>query len=242
VKSKALSSPLEQAFLQSRLVPFVPAQPLSDGYHQFLSLAAHLQKLMPNRNILLPVERVGEMLRYNRHTISHYLHLAKLSGHLREVSPSLYAKHQATEYRFSVENWDFATGRERQPTPDSPTTVPQAGGTAPTDLPPSVITVHCCHWCHLVAGLLMAGLRLLMVMLLLLMLSPAAIPPIAKARTWKRAACPTREECPAPSPQRPVGASPDAPSGETMPDRRRGPEDVTGRAAQTTTEPQPRKE
>jgi hypothetical protein len=105
VKSSALDNPLEQAFFQSRLLPFVPVHPLSDGYHLFLSLAAHLQKLLPDRSILLPVELVGNLLGYERHTISHYLHLAKLSGHLRELAPSLYAKHQATEYRFSVENW-----------------------------------------------------------------------------------------------------------------------------------------
>jgi hypothetical protein len=56
-----------------------------------------------DRNILLPVEQLAEVLKVSKMTISNSRDWAKADGFLREVKEACHAKKQATEFRFNVQ-------------------------------------------------------------------------------------------------------------------------------------------
>jgi hypothetical protein len=93
---------------------------VSPQYNRFISLAGHLQRLMADMNIALPVAPVAEILGCDRHTVSTYIWIAKSTDALHEVGTWSYADHRAKEYRFPLENFDWATGKERVRPPTAP--------------------------------------------------------------------------------------------------------------------------
>jgi hypothetical protein len=67
---------------------------------------------MRDQPIFLPVAMLAEMLGCDRTMVSNYFKLAKRDGILREVSTWSYTEHKAKEYRFTLESWDWTTGRQ----------------------------------------------------------------------------------------------------------------------------------
>jgi hypothetical protein len=112
VKTPALDNPLESAYFESNLLPLIPIKAVSPLYGRFVSVAGHTQRLMPDKNFLLPVAILAEMLGCDRTMVSTYIRIAKKAGILREVGGWSYAERKAKEYRFALQNWDWTTGKQ----------------------------------------------------------------------------------------------------------------------------------
>jgi hypothetical protein len=82
------------------------AQKRPAGYPLFVTLAGWLQVGMGDRDILLPVEEVAELLHVQPVTVSRYRRWAVLDGYLKEVKPYEFRGKgrggKATECRFDV--------------------------------------------------------------------------------------------------------------------------------------------
>jgi hypothetical protein len=82
------------------------AEKRPEGYSTFISIAGWLQVTMGERNILLPVEPLADLLQVEPMTISRYRKWAREDGFLREVVQAQFrGKGQpgrATEFRFDV--------------------------------------------------------------------------------------------------------------------------------------------
>jgi hypothetical protein len=112
LQTRGTLNPLEIARRDALKQPLTSAHFLSQGFNEFISLAAHRQKRTPNHSFPLPVERVGKILGYDRHTIGTYAAFAISLGLLIRTAPSSLKNHLAAEYRCPLENWDFSTGKE----------------------------------------------------------------------------------------------------------------------------------
>jgi hypothetical protein len=103
-------SPLRCALGHARIAPLrlkeEVARERPAGYPLFVSLAGWLRVGMGDRNILLPVEEVAELLHVRPVTVSRYRRWAKADGYLKEVRPHTFRGKgkggAATEFRFNV--------------------------------------------------------------------------------------------------------------------------------------------
>jgi hypothetical protein len=98
--------PLDVAMELARRVPLNSegdSRKWTREYDQFLSLAGWLQVAMGNRSILLPVERVGELLGVKARTVSRYRDWACADGVLVKVKGA--CKGRAAEFQFNVADW-----------------------------------------------------------------------------------------------------------------------------------------
>lgn len=104
------SSPLANAYYQAKRFPLRLAadtkQRRTEVYEFFISIAGWLQVAMGDRNILLPVEELSEILHVEPMTISRYRKWAIEDGFLKEVQPHAFKGKgkggKATEFRFDV--------------------------------------------------------------------------------------------------------------------------------------------
>jgi hypothetical protein len=74
-------------------------------YEFFVSVAGHLQVAMGDKDIKLPVERVGEIMKVTKMTISRYRGMAIEDGYLKVVKAHKYrpkGRGDATAFRFDV--------------------------------------------------------------------------------------------------------------------------------------------
>lgn len=92
--------PLEIAFEHARLHPIVPIPSFGNNYALFVSTAYHLQRLLGDEPILLPVERVGALFDRDKMYGSRLVSLAMRAGLLEVVSLHRYSARQARSYRF----------------------------------------------------------------------------------------------------------------------------------------------
>lgn len=101
--------PLADALSAAEALPVTPRQVLSKTYVRFISLALHLQKNNPDRDIYLPVIPLSKLLVVDHRSISNYRAFAVQQGLLRETSKSSKFQRKATYFRFSIERFDGET-------------------------------------------------------------------------------------------------------------------------------------
>jgi hypothetical protein len=104
-----LTGALDRAFAQPlTLLPKI-AERRPEGYALFVGLSGWLQVMMGDRNILLPVAEVADLLNVDRSTVSRYRRWAKEDGYLKEVKQAIHrskGKGEASEFRFDVTRFD----------------------------------------------------------------------------------------------------------------------------------------
>lgn len=105
-------SPLETAV---RLANRFPLGTLSatDGslaqYRKLVSLAGWLQYVVGDRNIFLPVHKLGPLLGCSARSVSSYIAMAKEEEILERVKAHALATRKAHEFRFRTERWKILT-------------------------------------------------------------------------------------------------------------------------------------
>jgi hypothetical protein len=75
----------------------------SFDYTRLLATARQLQMIVGDQNILLPQDRLAEILSSSQRSMSRYIRHAVHQGHLLLVRPHRYATKQAAEYRYLFE-------------------------------------------------------------------------------------------------------------------------------------------
>jgi hypothetical protein len=105
-------SPLETAIhLANRHPLFTHAA--KDGilpqYRRLVSLAGWLQYVVGDRNIFLPVHKLGPLLGCSARSISSYIHMAEEEGILERVERHSLRSRKAHEFRFRIDYWQILT-------------------------------------------------------------------------------------------------------------------------------------
>src|SRR5262249_2713011 len=87
-------TPLDCAVEMAGRFPLIVRREMSrlwtKEYERFISIAGWLQTAMGNRNILLPVAELGEILGVQKMTVSRYRKWAIADGFLKEVAEHTY--------------------------------------------------------------------------------------------------------------------------------------------------------
>jgi len=107
VRYKIGETPLGNALEKAQAHPLQPERAsryraFLARYSRFVSLAGWLQVAMGDRSILLPCEKIGELLGENKKTVSRLRQIAVQDGYLVEVRKHSFAGRRATEFRFDV--------------------------------------------------------------------------------------------------------------------------------------------
>lgn len=117
VRFHADERPLQQALVKAKAYPLSTTRVHGrrmPKYDRFVSVAGWLQVTAGNRNILLPVRQVAELLstdkyRTDKHRVSIWRELAKKDGFLAVAKQHVFRSGgvgRATEFRFDVSRWD----------------------------------------------------------------------------------------------------------------------------------------
>lgn len=108
IKYRTDESILYRVYLEAKLAPLshecYAQNARLGGYAEFISLAGWLQKAVGNCPIMLPVERVGELLDKDPKSITRYRQKAFADGFLFLVSRHLPGR-LATKFRFDVDQF-----------------------------------------------------------------------------------------------------------------------------------------
>ena len=124
VRYRLGETPLTNALAKAEEMPLQPNRASKhpgflQRYSRFIGLAGWLQVTMGDRPILLPVERLAEILSVRPMTISRYREIAVKDGFLRVVREHAAVKGRATEFRFDVSRFNVLKDRAQQGTVDS---------------------------------------------------------------------------------------------------------------------------
>ena len=103
---------LEMAVARAKTHPLVPESVGTrriPEYEEFISIAGHLQVFVGLKsNILLPCEKLAEILGVDASTVSRYRQLVVMDGYLEEVVPYRWVSSgntKATEFRFRIDRF-----------------------------------------------------------------------------------------------------------------------------------------
>jgi hypothetical protein len=107
VKLSMGEAPLHAAVRMAERHPVrFPTKHLGVKYHSFLNIAYHLQLMRGDDYIVLPTEKLGEILGVDPSRITDYRAYAKVEGYLKEVAKARFCtggKGRATQFLF---RWD----------------------------------------------------------------------------------------------------------------------------------------
>jgi hypothetical protein len=98
-------SPLQNALALAEQSPLKPAVERGRLFARFISVAAHLQLLMPKKDIYLPTRAVAALLGCDQRTVSRLRKVAIQDGLLREVKRHQFnsqGRSKATAFQFAV--------------------------------------------------------------------------------------------------------------------------------------------
>jgi len=112
-------TPLSNAVLKAEKNPLEPRRCTGRAdflarYAKFVSIAGWLQVTMGNRSILLPVDRLGELMSVKPMTITRYRQAAVSDGYLRVIKEHCYTRKTATEFRFDVSRFSALQGKAQE--------------------------------------------------------------------------------------------------------------------------------
>jgi hypothetical protein len=99
--------PLDQAVEREKM-QLIPSTERTEGYQNFVSIAGWLQVTMGDRNIMLPCEKLAELLNCKPMTISRYRRWAVEDGLMRQVKEHRFKPGgggDATEFRFDTSQY-----------------------------------------------------------------------------------------------------------------------------------------
>jgi len=107
VRYKIGETPLGNALEKAQAHPLRPERAsryraFLARYSSFVSLAGWLQVTMGDHSILLPCEKIGDLLGEDKKTISRLRQIALEDEYLREIRKHSFARRRATEFRFNV--------------------------------------------------------------------------------------------------------------------------------------------
>jgi len=111
--------PLDQAVERSKKMQLIPKNERTDGYQNFVSIAGWLQVTMGDRNIMLPCEKLGELLNCTQMTISRYRQWAMEDGLLTKMKEHRFKAGgggDATEFRFDTSRYDCLAAKAQKET------------------------------------------------------------------------------------------------------------------------------
>ncbi len=103
-------SPLETASHLASLYPLSTREAKGDvlpQYRKFVSLAGWLQYVVGDRNIFLPVHKLGPLIGCSARSVSTYIHMAEEEGILERVESHSLKSRKAHEFRFRTEYWQI---------------------------------------------------------------------------------------------------------------------------------------
>jgi len=105
-------SPLETAMRLANRYPLSTHEAKGEilpQYRRLVSLAGWLQYVVGNRNIFLPVHKLGPLLGCSARSISSYIHMAEEEEILERVESHSPKSRKAHEFRFRTECWRILT-------------------------------------------------------------------------------------------------------------------------------------
>jgi hypothetical protein len=105
VKTKAGEDPILSAFALAQEMPAFKGERFRHfkNFALFLNVAYHLQQLLGDADIILPVHRLAAHLSVTARVVSHYRFTAKMYGFLKETAK--HTKKRATRFRVNLERF-----------------------------------------------------------------------------------------------------------------------------------------
>jgi hypothetical protein len=111
VRTPANMDALTVAWQEAQQFPLIPKRSHSPTYCQLVSLAGHLQCRKPDCPIALPVERIAEILKCERKSVTRYLKFAIKDRLLTKVSECVPHR-RAAEFRFELDRFELTSGKQ----------------------------------------------------------------------------------------------------------------------------------
>jgi hypothetical protein len=111
VRTPANMDALTVARQEALQFPLQPKRSYSPQCDEMVSLAGHLQRARPESAIALPVERVAEILKCERKSVTRYLKFALKDGLLTKVAECVPHR-RAAEFRFEMGRFDWTSGKQ----------------------------------------------------------------------------------------------------------------------------------
>jgi len=124
VRFRIGETPLSNAIAKANAYPLEPRRASKRPgflarYARFVSIAGWLQVAMGDRPILLPVDKLGEILGVRPMTVTRYRQTAVADNLLRTVKEHCYRSGRATEFRFAVSRFSVLRGKAQKGTQKS---------------------------------------------------------------------------------------------------------------------------